>query len=80
VVLHDYTCPLVRYTWPVEFVYAVSSWFFSWTYYGEAAPLLESNNNCQASVDVTAADYICAGLGVGCECRAARAVTRLARF
>jgi hypothetical protein len=63
--IHEYTCPLVRYTYPLQSLYAACEGLLGWTYYGSAAPITHAaNQNCETMED-TAADYVCAGLGIG---------------
>lgn len=63
--VHEYTCPAVRYTYPLRWLYDLSSNVLQWTYYGSAAPFTDTENeNCQISQDSNA-DYICVGIGVG---------------
>lgn len=65
-VLHGYTCPLVRFTYPSSTMYALSSGLLDWTYYGSADPIiLDGTNNCDAEQAVTEAEQVCAVLGIG---------------
>lgn len=66
-VFHDLVCPIVRYTYPLNWVYTLSSdTFKTWAYYGNAAPFPNTpGENCDSNNEVTSADFICAGLGVG---------------
>ena len=65
-VLHDYTCPLVRFTYPSSAMYSLSSNVLGWTFYGSAKPiLLTENDNCAASETVSQSEEVCAVLGIG---------------
>lgn len=63
--VHKYTCPAVRYMYPLTWLYDASASILSWTYYGSAAPFVDvAGENCELVTD-SAADYICVGLGTG---------------
>lgn len=64
--LHKYTCPVVRFLWPLPTVYRILDATLSWTYYGSPQPNpFLKDANCAASSDVTGYDFACSGLGVG---------------
>lgn len=63
--LHDYTCPAVRYLYPLHWLFSACQALLGWTYYGSAAPFTNvEDENCIPSTD-TAQDYICCGIGIG---------------
>jgi len=63
--VHEYTCPAVRYVYPMQWLYNVCVSVLSWTYYGSAAPITDApSKNCEMPGQQSA-DYICVGLGIG---------------
>ena len=65
-VLHEYVCPVVRFTYPSAALYTLSEGTLDWTYYGSAVPILRSpDSNCDARSSVTEAEQVCAVLGIG---------------
>lgn len=62
---NEFSCPLVRYTWPVQWIYKSMETLLSWSYHGSAAPLVDQSNvNCNHAGYGTP-DYVCVGLGFG---------------
>jgi len=62
---NSFSCPLVRYTYPVRWIFDVMESLFSWSYHGSAAPLVDHPGaNCDGGRYGTP-DYVCVGLGVG---------------
>ena len=62
---NSFSCPLVRYTYPVRWIFDVMVSLFSWSYHGSAAPLVDHPGaNCDGGRYGTP-DYVCVGLGVG---------------
>lgn len=63
--LHEYTCPAVRYVYPIRPIFNFLQSTLGWTYYGSASPETNvPNTNCVRSTD-TPQDYICCGIGLG---------------
>lgn len=64
--LHSYTCPVIRYTYPMPGLYNLANGVLGWTIFGSAEPVLfEPDQNCAASENVTPEDYTCLALGLG---------------
>lgn len=63
--VHEYTCPAVRYLYPMQWLYTVNEFILGWTYYGSAKPFTDiSDENCLKTGNQRE-DYVCAGLGIG---------------
>lgn len=61
--LTQYTCPLVRFTWPDPTVYKIAYAVLGFTIRGNPEPdVYDPNKNCNP-VSTTVYDYICAGMG-----------------
>lgn len=64
--LHDYTCPAVRFTWPLPTFYNILRVLLDFTYKGSAQPdPFNRNANCMALFQVTLYDFTCSGMGIG---------------
>lgn len=63
--VHEYTCPAVRYLYPLQWLFEVCQSALSWTYYGSAAPFTNVDGENCLRVDDTTYEYICCGLGLG---------------
>jgi hypothetical protein len=63
--LHEYTCPLARYVYPLSWFYSMTSSVLSPLYYGSAEPLLfVPTDNCAQGADNNKYDMACAGMGL----------------
>ena len=64
--LHKFTCPVVRFLWPLPTFYAIVEALIGWTYYGSADPdPFSLDMNCRADEGITTPEMICAGMGIG---------------
>lgn len=62
---NEFSCPVVRYTYPLPWLYDTMEALLGWSYHGSAAPLVDHPGaNCDAKQYATT-DYVCVGLGVG---------------
>jgi hypothetical protein len=64
--LHSYTCPMVRFLWPLPSFYDMLEGVLGWSYYGDAMPnVFKDGANCVADESITVYDSICASMGIG---------------
>lgn len=65
----NYFCALTRFTYPVPWLYTITSSVLGWTYDGSAEPVwgyTNTNQNCEQSVDGGAVVYpVCVALASG---------------
>lgn len=64
-IFNSFSCPLVRYTYPVKWIFDSLQDILGWSYHGSAAPLVDHPGaNCNGG-NYGSPDYICVGLGMG---------------
>jgi len=64
-IFNKFSCPLVRYMYPIQWIYDLLESMLSWSYHGSAAPLVDTvDANCGGG-DYGTSDYICITLGTG---------------
>jgi hypothetical protein len=63
--LHSFSCPLVRYYYPIPWLFDTLTVLLGWTYHGSAAPFVDRDQaNCQHNAMETP-DAVCVVLGTG---------------
>ena len=63
--LHSFSCPLVRYYYPIPWLFETLTALLGWTYHGSAAPLVDQDQaNCYHNA-VETPDAVCVVLGTG---------------
>lgn len=62
---HSFSCPLVRYYYPIPWLYNALEALLGWSYYGSAAPLVDVDQaNCMHNA-MESPDVVCIVLGMG---------------
>ena len=63
--LHSFSCPLVRYYYPIPWLFKTLTALLGWTYHGSAAPFVDRDQaNCQHNT-IETPDAVCVVLGTG---------------